>query len=184
MANSTFSTHPMPMLIIDTCPCVDNNECVQTKRISSASRTSKRSLSLPNCSKAYKDLCGAIHTSSSKYWTNDLTRCHSYPNNALYNNKQDHTRPLAGSLHFPMSLLDPASGGLHSPGDSSSRYSLYGSFFDLSESGYYPSSSVRSERRYLTIDGHPIFTTETAPSSAHDTYEEKCHDWLNRLKIF
>ena len=149
MATSTFPTHPMPMLIIDTCPCADNNECVQTKRISSTRRSSRRSLSLPNCSNAYKDLCGAIHTSSSssKYWMNDLTRCHSYPNNALYKDQSDHTQPLAGSMHFPMSLLDPATGGLHSPGDSSSRYSLYGSFFDLSENSYYLSSSVRSERR-------------------------------------
>ena len=38
-------------------------------------------------------------------------------------------------------------------------YSLYGSFFDLSESGYYPptdQSFNKSDNKLLTIDGRPI----------------------------
>ena len=91
----------------------------------------------------------------------------------------------SSSFHFNMNLLDPNC-GTRTPSVFSSRYSLYGSFLNLSESGYYPSSDqqqfIESDHKSITIDGRPLLIVDysTRLSSTH-TYHEKCNDWLREL---
>lgn len=129
----------MPMLVIDACASDENLPCIQRNFI-------PRSLSLIDSGEVYKDLSGNLHYSSLKSFVNIPVRCHSCPNQLLNTTK--------------VNWLDPMT-GLHSPGGSSSRYSLNGSFFNLSESEYIP----------------------TMPKISSDTYENKCSNWLQHLDI-
>lgn len=172
MAGPLYSKHAMPMLIIDTCSSEDNEDLLKMTLTVVSTLTDKphyhrfpRSFSLPTSGETYKDLAGALHFSPWHYWKHLWTRSSSCPNTSLPYEKSFRAQSSSGL----MNLLDPSS-GIHSPGDSSSRHSLYGSFFDLSESGF-PASAVPPDRRFLTVDVQPT-----------NTFEDKCHDWLNHLE--
>lgn len=142
-----------PMFIIDNCSTLEDN---QELTIILKSNRYRRSLSLINYGEVYKDLSGTIHYSSINYLQkNFFLRSYSCPKNYLSNERSFSIQSPSMTMNF----LDPFN-GTHSPGGSSSRYSLYGSFFDLSENGYHPSK--------LSI------TT---------TYQDKCKDWLSHLEM-
>ena len=87
------------------------------------------------------------------------------------------------SIHFNMNWLDP-NGGTQTPDGSSSRYSLYGSFFDLSESGYCQPSDqqfIKPDKKLLTIDGRPLLIVDQSNRLATNTYQDKCTDWLRHI---
>jgi hypothetical protein len=186
MANNTRTTQPMPLLVIDTCPSDDNKESI--KKLKQSTSNISRSWSLPNCNETYKDLCGAIHYSFSNRLNNILKYSRSYPNNYLLtylksNEKYFYQSPT-NSIHLNLNRLDP-NGGTQTPGGSSSIYSLYGSFFDLSESGYYPPSDqpfIKSDNKLLTIDGRPLLIVDHSNRlTTNNTYQDKCTDWLRHL---
>jgi hypothetical protein len=188
MANSVRLTQPMPLFVIDTCPSEENQETVKPSK--ELNPNISRSWSLPNCNETYKDLRGAIHYSFSNRFNNFLTRSRSYPNNYLIkylktNDKYFPRHSPSTSINFNMNCLNP-NGGTQTPGGSSSRYSLYGSFFDLSESGYYPPTDqqlVKSDNKLLTIDGRPLLILDHSPRLITNTYQDKCNDWLRQLDI-
>jgi len=129
----------MPMLVIDACASDENLPPIQRNFM-------PRSLSLIDSGQIYKDLSGNLHYSSLKSSINIPVRWQSCPNQLLNTTTVNWLDPMAG---------------LHSPGGSSSRYSLYGSFFNLSESEY----------------------IQTIPKISSDTYENKCSNWLQHLDI-
>ncbi len=179
MANSMRSLQPMPLFIIDTCPSDDKQESIKIPKPSTSNIS--HAWSLPNCNETYKDLCGAIHYSFANRLNNILTRSRSYPNHSLltylkFNEKNFLNQSPSTSIHFNINRLDP-NNGTQTPGGSSSRYSLYGSFFDLSESGYYPPS----DNKLLTIDGHPLLIVDHSTRLTNNTYQDKCTDWLRHL---
>ena len=189
MASNMLSSQPMPMFVIDTCPSDDNQG---SKRISKQSiPTISRSCSLPNCNETYKDLCGAIHHSFTNRLNNHFKHSYSYPIDYLSiyaksNEKSSYlTQSPSTSVHFNMNRLDPH-GGTQTPGGSSSRYSLYGSFFDLSESGYCATtdqSLIKTDKKLLTFDGRPLLIVDRSPRLTTDTYQHKCTDWLRQLNV-
>ncbi|UJR28855.1 hypothetical protein I4U23_010079 [Adineta vaga] len=177
MINSSRSIHPTPLFVIDTCPSDDPPQSSKTPIQSSI--IPSRSWSLPNCNETYKDLHGAIHQSFSNRLNNLLKRSRSYPNNYLFLYSKLHEtflRSQSPSMSFNVNFLDPNHGAL-TPGGASSRYSLYGSIFDLSESGYYPPS----DNKYLTIDGHPLLVVNHSRQLTSNTYQDKCTNWLDHL---
>jgi len=186
MANTMPSSQPMPLFVIDTCPSDDNQESLKTPKQSNPNIS--RSWSLPNCNETYKDLRGAVHYSFVNRLNNILKRTYSYPNNYFLtylksNEKYSHIQSPSTSIHINMNLLDP-NGGTQTPGGSSSRYSLYGSFFDLSESGYYPPSDqqfIKTDTKLLTIDGRPLLIVDHSTRLSTNTYQDKCTDWLRHL---
>lgn len=186
MANNMCSSHPMPLFVIDTCPSNDNQELI--KKSKQLNSNISRSWSLPNCSETYKDLCGAVHYSFANRLYNILKRSSSYPTNYIStylksNGKYFRIQSPSTSIHINMNLLDP-NGGTQTPGGSSSRYSLYGSFFDLSENDYYPSSDqqfIKSDNKLLTIDGRPLLILDNSTRLSTNTYQDKCTDWLRHL---
>lgn len=189
MASNMLSSQPMPMFVIDTCPSNDDQE---SNRINKQSITTiSRSWSLPNCNETYKDLCGAIHYSLTNRLNNAFKHSRSYPTNYLRSDSKSnekssylHQSPST-SVHFNMNRLDP-NGGTQTPGGSSSRYSLYGSFFDLSESGYCATtdqSLIKSDNKLLTFDGRPLLIVDHSPRLTTDTYQHKCTDWLRQLNV-
>jgi len=186
MANNMRPSQPMPLFVIDTCPSDENQQLIKTPK-QSISKVS-RSWSLPNCNETYKDLCGAIHYSFSNRLINILKRSRSYPTNNLLkylnlNEKYFHIQSPSTSIHINMNRLDP-NGGTQTPDGSSSRYSLYGSFFDLSESGYYPPSDqqfIKTDNKLLTIDGRPLLIVDHSTRLSTNTYQDKCTDWLRHL---
>jgi hypothetical protein len=145
----------MPMFIIDNCSTIDDNK----------TNHFPRSLSLINYNEAYKDLSGKIHYSSLNHLRNLFIRSYSCPNN-YFSNK------TSFQIQFETNLLDPCN-DTHSPGGSSSRYSLYGSFIDLSEHGYH-SSFIKTDNKFLTIDN--------TSKLSMNTYQDKCNDWLSHLE--
>jgi hypothetical protein len=174
----------MPLFVIDTCPSDDNQESLKTPQQSNPNIS--RSWSLPNCNETYKDLRGAVHYSFVNRLNNILKRSYSYPNNYFLtylksNEKYSYIQSPSTSIH--MNLLDP-NGGTQTPSGSSSRYSLYGSFFDLSESGYYPPSDqqfIKTDNKLLTIDGRPLLIVDHSTRLSTNTYQDKCTDWLRHL---
>ncbi len=186
MTHNIPSSKPMPQFVIDTCPLDDNQESLQTPKQSTSNHS--RSWSLPNCNDTYKDLRGAIHYSFSNRLNNILQRSRTYPTNhqlkySKSNEKLFHIQSPSNSICFNMNYLDP-NGGTQTPGGSSSRYSLYGSFFDLSESGYYPPSDhqfVKSDNKFLTIDGRPLLIVDHSTRLTTNSYQDKCADWLGHL---
>jgi len=182
MANSMPSSQPMPLFVIDICPSDDNQERIKTPKESPSNIS--RSWSLPNCNETYKDLCGAIHYSFANRLTHILKRSWSYPNNYLItylksNDKYFYIQSPSTPIHLNINRLDP-NVGTQTPGSSSSRYSLYGSFLDLSESGYYPSSDQQFNK-FLTIDGRPLLIVDPSTRLSTNTYQDKCTDWLRHL---
>jgi len=161
MANNTHRIHPMPMFIIDNYSTSEDNKELKSNHV-------PRSLSLINYNQAYKDLSGTIHYSSLNHLKNFFIRSNSCPNE-----KSFYIPSPSPTIQFGMNLLDP-SNGIHSPGGSSSRYSLYGSFIDLSEHGYH-SSFIKTDNKFLTIDN-------TSKLSIN-TYQDKCNDWLSHLDV-
>jgi hypothetical protein len=183
MANSVRLTQPMPLFVIDTCPSEENQETVKPSK--ELNPNISRSWSLPNCNETYKDLRGAIHYSFSNRFNNFLTRSRSYPNNYLIkylktNDKYFPRHSPSTSINFNMNCLNP-NGGTQTPGGSSSRYSLYGSGLDLSESGCYASLS-KTDKKLLTSDGHPLLIVENSVKLSTNTYQDKCNDWLSHLE--
>jgi hypothetical protein len=186
MATSMRSTQPMPSFVIDTCPSNDNQESMKTPKQTTSNIS--RSWSLPNCNETYKDLCGAIHYTFFNRLNNIFKRSRSYPNNphSAYfksNEKFFRVQSPSTSIQFNRNWLDP-NGGTQTPDGSSSRYSLYGSFFDLSESGYCPSSDqqfIRSDKKLLTIDGRPLLIVDHSNRLSTNTYQDKCTDWLRHI---
>ncbi|CAF1143745.1 unnamed protein product [Adineta steineri] len=186
MATNKRSNDHMPLFIIDTCSPEDNE--ILTKRstttttieIPSKYNPFSRSLSLPNYGQAYKDLSGNIHYSASNRLKNSFIRSHSYPNNYLLHEKLFRFQSPTATINGGMDLLDPYN-GTQSPGGSSSRYSLYGSFFDLSESGYHP-SLIKADNKLLTIDGKPLLIVDNASKLSTNTYQDKCKNWLTHLE--
>ncbi|CAF3323609.1 unnamed protein product [Rotaria socialis] len=185
MATNICSTHPMPMLVIDDCSSEENEEVIKTITTTSSSSRKKsvsRSLSLPNHGEAYKDLSGTIHySSSSNRLKNFFTRSHSYPTSFLSHDKSFYFQSFSNKIHMIINLLDP-NNGIHSPGGSSSRYSLYESCFDLSESGYHSPYS-KADNRLITNDGCLLLTVDKSSKLSTNTYQEKCNDWLSQLDI-
>ncbi|CAF0720859.1 unnamed protein product [Adineta steineri] len=181
------SSQPMPSFVIDTCPSDDTQKPLETCKQSTTNQL--RSWSLPNCNETYKDLHGAIHYSFSNQLNNILKRSRSYPNNYLfiYSKLQENFPRIQSPSTFMsvhMNYLDP-NGGTQTPGGASSRYSLYGSFFDLSESGYYPASDqqlIKSDNKLLTIDGRPLLIVDHSTHLATNTYQDKCMDWLHHIQ--
>ncbi len=178
MATNMRLIDPMPMFVIDTCSSEDTEELIKT-RISSEHNPFPRSLSLPNSGEAYKDLYGTIHYSSSNLLKNSVIRSYSYPNNYLLHEKSFHSQLPTAKINCAKSLLDPYN-GTHSPCGSSSRYSLYGSFFDLSESKYQP-SLIKRDKQSLTINGNPLLIVHNSSKLSTNTYQDKCKDWLTHL---
>jgi hypothetical protein len=178
MADSKHSMYPLPLFIIDTCSSKDDGELPKAA-ISLKYNSLPRSFSLPNRGETYKDLCGLIHYSLSNRLKTFFTRSRSYPNNYLTNEQRCHSRSVSTSINVPMNLLDPYN-GKQSPGGSSSRCSLYGSFFDLSESGYYP-LSIPSNKKLLAFDGYPLLVADKSSRLSTNTYQEKCNNWLSHM---
>jgi len=180
MTNNMRSIHSMPMFVIDTCPTLEENnkELIKTT-MSLKYKSCPRSLSLINYGEAYKDLSGTIHYSSLNDLKNFFIRSYSCPNNYLSNGKSLHIQSPLTTINFGMNLLDPYD-GTHSPGGSSSRYSLYGSFFDLSEKGYQP-SLIKTDNKLLTINGRSLLIFDNSSKLSMNTYQDKCNDWLNHL---
>ncbi|CAF1071217.1 unnamed protein product [Rotaria magnacalcarata] len=184
MATNICSTHPMPVLVIDDCSSEENEELIKTITTSSSSKKKSvsRSLSLPNHREAYTDLSGTIHySSSSNRLKNLFTRSYSYPTNFFSHDKSFYFQSYSNKIHMIINLLDP-NNGIHSPGGSSSRYSLYGSFFDLSESGCHSPYS-KADNRLITNDGCLLLTVDKSSKLSTNTYQEKCNDWLSQLDI-
>lgn len=179
MTAERYSTHRTPLFIIKTCSCDENDVLMSIASPTPSSKPAPvltRSLSLPDCRYIYKDLTGVIHQSS---WTNGkerFRRSNSIPERFFIEEKQSTVPTFDGASILTMNLLDPMS-GLHSPGESSSRYSLYGSFFDLSENGY------SSEPKFFP-NIHPTFhlLAPTNKLSIHN-YQDKCTDWLSRIDL-
>ncbi|CAF0896561.1 unnamed protein product [Rotaria sp. Silwood1] len=182
------SSQPVPSLVIDTC-CLDGN-LKPIKPPKQPTSNISRSWSLPNCNETYKDLCGAIHYTVSNHLNSLFKRSRSYPNNYLLtysklNEKKFHLQSPSTSIHYNINLLDPNI-GTQTPSCLSSRYSLHGSFVDLSESGYYPPSDqqfIKSNNKLLTIDGRPLLIVDPFTRLSTNTYQDKCTDWLRRLNI-
>jgi hypothetical protein len=166
MANN--NKRPTPVFVIDICSTSDDQK---------VSHSLTRSLSLLNCTDTYKDLFGIIHHHSflnrSK---NILVRSYSCPNNSFSNEKLVLLQPSSTNINLGMKFLDSYN-ELHSPNDSSSHYSLYGSYFNLSENGYHP-SFIKTEDRLLTIDGRPLLILDKL---SMNTYQDKCNNWLKHL---
>ncbi|CAF2554784.1 unnamed protein product [Rotaria sp. Silwood2] len=182
------SSQPVPLFVIDTCSLDSNLKSIKTPKQSTSNIS--RSWSLPNCNETYKDLCGAIHNTFSNRFNNFLKQSRSYPNNYLLTylklqEKKNHIQSPSTSMYGNINLLDP-NGGTQTPSCVSSRYSLHGSFVDLSESGYYPPSDkpfIKSNNKLLTIDGHPLLIVDPFTRLSTNTYQDKCTDWLRRLNI-
>jgi hypothetical protein len=166
------------MFIIETCSSEGNEELIKTVPTAILSKYNlfSRSLSLPNYNEAYKDLSGAIHSSSINRLTNFFLRSYSYPTNK----KLIYSQSSSFKINLTMNFLDPFN-SVHSPGGSSSRYSLYGSGLDLSESGCYASLS-KTDKKLLTSDGHPLLIVENSVKLSTNTYQDKCNDWLSHLE--
>lgn len=177
--NNIRSMHPMPKLVIDNCSSEENIEFIKTKAISSKRKSLLRSLSLPHHDQTYKDLSGAIHYSSMSRSKNYFVRSHSYPNYYFPIEKSFYSPSFSAKTHAGMVLLDP-NNGTYSPGGSSSRYSLYGSFFNISESGYYP-SVVKPDNKLLAGDGSSLINFDHSLKLLTNTYQDKCTDWLSHL---
>ena len=94
-----------------------------------------RAVSLPDCRRIYKDLTGFVH--QEKTIQREFRSC---PSMFLIRDDQRQT-----------------TSSLRSPADSSSRCSLYGSFFNLSECEF-----VLDERK--------------------TSFDDKCRNWLNELE--
>lgn len=182
------NVRPMPLLVIDTCPSNEN----QSKKIKSKKVIPKptRSWSLTNCSETYKDLQGAIHQSVSLRFDQVLYRSRSYPNNSLaicWKANEKHYLLQSPSTSTNINCLDPNSAflGSQTPGGSSSRYSLYGSVFNVSESGYCPSSDQshhKSDNKLLTLGGRPLLIIDQPHRFAPNTFQDKCIDWLRQIQ--
>ncbi|CAF0878299.1 unnamed protein product [Rotaria sp. Silwood1] len=184
MANNMPSIHPMPRFVIDHCSSEENEEFIKTTTTATTTLPWKkqavsRSLSLPNYTETYKDLSGAIHYSSSNCLKNYFIRSYSYPNNYFSNEKSFYSPSISTKINVAMGFLDP-NNGTCSPAASSSRYSLYGSFFDLSECGYH-GSYVNPDNRLLTSDGYSLLTVDNSSKLPTHTYQDKCNDWLSHL---
>lgn len=186
MAESNRSTMPMPTLVIDSCSSDDEQHEKQSKN--ETVKKIRRSWSLTNYQQAYKDLHGAIHASLTSQSLYLHGRSRSYPNNYLSfymktNDKNFLLQSPTASIHMNMNSLDP-NGGAQTPGGSSSRYSLYGSFFDLSESGYYPATDQiysKSDNKLLTAGGRPLLILDQRTRLSANTIQDKCNDWLSQL---
>ncbi|CAF0919602.1 unnamed protein product [Rotaria sordida] len=182
------SSQPIPLFVIDTYALNNNQQSIKTPKQSISNIS--RSWSLPNCNETYKDLCGAIHYTFSNHLHICLKQSHSYPNNYLLNylNLREKKFPIKSpstSIHCNINLLDP-NNGTQTPSCLSSRYSMHGSFFDLSESDYYPPSDqqfIKSNNKLLTIDGHPLLIVDPFTRLSTNTYQDKCTDWLHHLNI-
>jgi hypothetical protein len=185
----TSNVRSMPLLVIDTCPSIDKQ--LDGKRVHESNRKHVRSWSLPTGNHTYKDLHGAVHYSWSHRLNQFLIRSRSYPNpylNMFYrtNGKHSQLPSPSASIHTNINCLDPNISGQQTPGGSSSRYSLYGSFFDLSESGYLQNSldrhGFKSDSRLLTIGGHSLSIIDHQTRLSSNTFEDKCNDWLRQLQ--
>ena len=70
------------------------------------------------------------------------------------------------------------------PADLHHVISLYGSFFDLSESGYCPpldQALAKADNNLLTLDGRPLLIVDHSTQLTTNTYRDKCTDWLRHL---
>ncbi|UJR20745.1 hypothetical protein I4U23_023863 [Adineta vaga] len=182
MASTVRVVDQKPTFVINICSSEDNNNDEHIKKpttCSSKSNLLTRSLTLPNYGQAYKDLSGTIHYSSSNSYKNSFTKSHSYPNNYLLHEKSSGLQSSLSAINCGIGLLDPYN-GTQSPGGSSSRYSLYGSFFDLSESGYHP-SLMKTDNKLLTIDGKPLLIVDNSSRFSMNACQDKCKDWLTRI---
>ena len=169
----------MPVVVIDHCPSDDVVPPVRTRR----------SCSLNNFSSIYRDLEGAIHHStSSTRFDPILFRSRSYPPNCSNffferTGKSSRLQSPSTSFNCNFNSLDPNAslGGTQTPGGSSSRYSLYGSFFDVSDCGatFSPAGNERTETKILTFAGRPLFIADQA---SPNTFQDKCLDWLRQVK--
>lgn len=176
---------PMPVVVIEPCPSDD--DVVRPP----AARRIRRSCSLNNSSSIYKDLHGAIHHSSStSRFEAILFRSRSYPPNCSSRfffveptGKSSLLQSPSTSFNFNFNSLDPnaALGGTQTPGGSSSRYSLYGSFFDVSDCGatFSPTGNERIEPKWLSCAGRPLLIVD---QSSPNTFQDKCLDWLRQVK--
>ncbi|CAF2216178.1 unnamed protein product [Rotaria magnacalcarata] len=182
------SSQPVPSFVIETCSSDGKQKPIESpKKLTS---TISRTWSLPNCNETYKDLCGAIHYTFSKHLNNRLKRSHSYPNAYLlkclkYNEKNLLIQSPSISIRCNMNLLGP-NGGMQTPSCLSSRHSLNGSFFDLSESdNRLPPDQIflRSNNKILTVDGQPLLIVDPSIRLTTNTYHDKCTDWLSHLNI-
>jgi hypothetical protein len=188
MATNGRPKQPMPRFVIDSCPNDDSQS--NKDSIKDNPKKQKRSWSVPDCHLTYKDLDGAVHTVVSNSLRQCLARSRSYPNNFVSflrksNDKYFLFPSPSNSVHLNLNYLDPNVTGMQTPGGSSSRYSLYGSFFDLSESGYFPitdQSSSRSDNRLLSLAGHPLLIIDNPNRSTMNTFQDKCADWLQHLQ--
>lgn len=179
MTSSLRPTQPTPLFVIETCSSDDIPQLIKSPKQSPT--VPSRSWSLPNCNETYKDLHGAIHYSFSNRLNNLLKRSRSYPNNylLLYSKMNEvlfRTQSPSASMSFNVNFLDPNHATL-TPSGASSRYSLYGSFFDLSESGYYPPT----DNKFLTIEGRPLLIVDHSSRLTSNAYQDKCTDWLDHL---
>ena len=153
-----------PLFIIKTSSSDENDVLMNINSPTPSIKLSEkrlRSVSLPDCRYIYKDLTGIIHQSKSRQCRYLHRKSRSFPSSFFLNDQEErrkHFQLNIESFSGSMNFLD-ATSGLRSPGESSSRYSLYGSFFDLSECGY------PIEHQRLTTN----------------TFEEKCTDWLNQI---
>ena len=159
----------MPLFIIDTCSSEDNGDVKKchSQRV--------RSISLPNCQKIYKDLTGAIHHSLDDRYQHLLRRSQSYSLVENVNHKNFQMKSAFESTNF----LDPTM-NFNSPGESSSRYSLYESIFNLSDNGQV-SSTWKTDQKLLDMQHHPMIIINKFPSLTAHNYQDKCTQWLNHL---
>lgn len=181
MADSRRAVDARPLFVINICSSEDNNGEHQQRATAHAANYNplSRSLSTPDHARAYKDLTGAVHYYASTCHKSFVARRHSYPNDYALNDKSLRAQSPTMVINDGMALLDPYN-GTQSPGGSSSRYSLYGSFFDLSENGYHP-PVVKPDAKLLTIDGRPLLIVDKASKLSANTFQEKCNDWLTHL---
>lgn len=182
------SSQPVPLFVIETCSS-DGHE-KQIKSTKKSTSNISRTWSLPNCNETYKDLFGAIHNRLSNHLNNLLYRSRSYPDTQLlnylkYTDNKFLCHSPAASIRYNMNLLDP-NGGAQTPSCLSSRHSLNGSFFDLSEGENTLTSDqmlIKSNNKILTIDGNPLLVVDPSTRLISNTYQEKCTDWLRHLNL-
>ena len=150
-----------PLCIIKTSSS-DDHDVLMSVNSPTLSIKTWRTFSLPDCRRIYKDLTGKTHRCDT---TQRPVRSRSFPSTFRFVVDEERRRTA--------SFLEPNAPGLRSPGGSSSRYSLYGSFVDLSECDFPPARKLfvdRQEPSLLLVD------------SPANTVEDKCNDWLNQLE--
>ena len=141
---TTLNRFGKPLCIIKTSSS-DDNDVLICGNSPTPSTKPWRTFSLPDCRRIYKDLTGQIHRSNAT------------------------THRPSKSRSLPPICLEANAEGLRSPGGSSSRYSLYESFVDLSECDFPRQRQQRQQTSLLQL-GSPA-----------NTFAEKCNDWLEHL---